>query len=216
MSSTRPSRIGPNTFYARYGKRAFDAVAASAGLLVTAPIQAVVALAVWRVMGRPILFRQVRPGLDAKPFTISKFRTMNDSPPGGPPLSDEERLTPLGGFLRSTSLDELPQLWNVLKGDMSLVGPRPFLEKYLALYTSEQAHRHDVRPGITGWTAVTGRNAQTWHQKLASDIWYTRNLSFRLDLRILFRTVVVTLRRAGVASEGRATGEEFRGEDALR
>lgn len=199
-------------FYRRYGKRMLDAVIAAFVLVLTVPAHLAVAAAVAVSMGRPVVFRQVRPGLNCRPFIIYKFRTMRDAfGPDGRELPDDERLTRLGHLLRATSLDELPQLVNVLRGDMSLVGPRPFLVRYLPLYTPEQNRRHEVRPGITGWTAVNGRNDQSWQQKLESDVWYVDNLSFALDIRILWRTMVVALGREGVSREGHVTGEEFTG-----
>lgn len=200
------------TLYRNFGKRGFDLVLCTLGLAVSAPLQAVVALAIWRSMGRPVVFAQVRPGLDGRPFKMLKFRTMTSATaPDGSLLPDDQRLTSLGKALRSSSLDELPQLWNVLRGDMSLVGPRPFLMEYLPLYTSEQRHRHDVRPGLTGWTAVTGRNSQSWAQKLESDVWYTRHVSFGLDCMILWRTARVAMTGEGVSSDGHATAQAFTG-----
>lgn len=212
MERTKPPLAQLDTLYSRVGKRWLDLLVAGAGLVLTAPLQAVIALGVARTMGRPVLFKQVRPGLHGQPFTILKFRTMTDETAAdGSTLPDEFRLTPFGEFLRSSSLDELPQLWNIVRGEMSLVGPRPFLMRYLPLYSEEQSHRHDVRPGVTGWAAVTGRNDQSWAQKLESDVWYTRNVSLRLDLKILWRTLVVAVRREGVSREGHVTGEEFTG-----
>ena len=196
-----------------YPKRLFDfTIALLAGVLL-APLIAVVALAVRLKLGSPVLFIQARPGLHAKPFDLVKFRTMLDSRNGrGELLSDAERLTPFGRFLRSTSLDELPELWNVLKGEMSLVGPRPLLLQYLDLYTPHQARRHEVRPGITGWAQVNGRNAATWPERFAMDVWYVDNVSFRTDLRILWMTVVEVLSRRGVSAEGEATVRYYTGE----
>ena len=163
-------------------------------------------------LGAPILFHQLRPGLHGQPFTILKFRTMTDARDAqGNLLPDAERLTPLSRFLRSTSLDELPELWNVLKGDMSLIGPRPLLMQYLDRYTPEHARRHEVRPGITGWAQVNGRNALTWEQKFSLDVWYVDNLSLWLDLKIIAMTVWKILRREGISQPGQATAEEFRG-----
>lgn len=203
--------------YARGGKRFLDLVGAGIGGLVTLPLQLVVAALVRRQLGSPVLFRQERPGLDGEPFTMVKFRTMTEEEgPDGRLLPDAERLPPLGRFLRSTSLDELPELWSVLKGDMSFVGPRPLLVKYLPLYTSRQQHRHDVRPGITGWAQVNGRNEAGWHQKLDMDVWYTENVSLALDMRILWRTVAEVIRRRGVSAEGHATAPEFTGQEDPR
>ncbi|KZX88291.1 sugar transferase [Erythrobacter sp. HI0037] len=183
-------------------------------LLVFSPLIAVVALLVWGRLGRPVLFRQQRPGLSGKPFTLIKFRTMLEATDGkGRLLPDGERLTPLGRFLRSTSLDELPGLFNVLRGDMSLVGPRPLLMRYLPLYSAEQAKRHDVRPGLTGWAQVNGRNALSWEDKFALDVWYVENRGFFLDLRILFLTAQRVLARDGISAEGEATMSPFVGTD---
>jgi lipopolysaccharide/colanic/teichoic acid biosynthesis glycosyltransferase len=184
-------------------KRAFDLIVALAGLIFLLPVLLVVALLVRIFLGSPVLFRQLRPGLDAQPFEILKFRTMLDANgPDGTPLPDTERLTRFGRFLRASSLDELPELWNVLKGEMSLVGPRPLLMEYVPLYTEQQMRRHAVRPGITGWSQVNGRNAIGWDQKFAQDIWYVENQSFLLDLKILVLTVASIIRREGInASE---------------
>jgi len=171
-----------------------------------------VALFVWRKLGTPVFFKQIRPGLHGKPFRMIKFRTMtNACDAQGQALPDAGRLTPLGRFLRSSSLDELPELWNVLKGDMSLVGPRPLLMEYLPLYTPEQARRHDVRPGITGWAQVNGRNAIGWDEKFALDVWYVDNHTIWLDLKILFSTVKRVLVRDGISAEGEATMSKFTG-----
>lgn len=195
-------------------KRPTDIILSALGLVLLAPVLAALALAVAAALGRPILFRQVRPGLGGEPFQLIKFRTMLDSvDSSGKPLDDARRLTRFGRFLRATSLDELPELWNVLKGDMSLVGPRPLLMHYLPLYTPEQARRHDVRPGLTGWTQVNGRNALSWSQKLAFDTWYVDNRSFLLDLRILLMTVAKVAARSGIAAEGSETMPEFRGSE---
>ena len=192
-------------------KRLFDVLVAGVGLSLLAPLLAA-ALAVRLWLGAPVLFRQVRPGRNGRPFVLYKFRTMRDAvDQHGDPLPDADRLTRLGWFLRSTSLDELPELWNVLRGDMSLVGPRPLLMEYLPLYTPEQARRHRVRPGITGWAQVNGRNALTWDERLALDVWYVDNRSLRLDLRILLLTVWQVFARVGIHQEGHATMERFRG-----
>jgi sugar transferase EpsL len=176
------------------------------------PVLAAIAALVAVSMGRPILFRQHRPGLGGRPFTILKFRTMADShDANGQPLPDAMRITRLGRFLRRTSLDELPELVNVLRGDMSLVGPRPLLSDYLPLYSQEQGRRHDVRPGITGWSQVNGRNALTWEEKFALDAWYVDNRSLRLDLRILRMTIGSVVKGEGIAHRGVATMEPFRG-----
>lgn len=188
-------------------KRALDAGLAAVGLVVTAPIQAGVALAVLRQHGRPILFRQARPGKDGKVFELVKFRTM--LLPDTQRVSDADRLTGLGRFLRSTSLDELPTLWNVLRGDMSLVGPRPLLVQYLERYTPYQARRHEVRPGVTGLAQVRGRNSLSWEDKFALDVEYVDNRSFALDAHILWETVATVLFRRGISAEGEATMTEF-------
>jgi len=173
---------------------------------------------VWLIhlnLGRPVFFRQVRPGLHAKPFKMIKFRTMtNARGPDGQLLPDSARLTPFGKFLRTTSLDELPELWNVLKGDMSLVGPRPLLMEYLPLYTSEQTRRHEVRPGITGWAQVNGRNALSWEERFALDVWYVDNRSFWLDLRILLMTIRKVLMREGISADGEVSMPRFKGSKA--
>ena len=195
-------------------KRLTDMILSAAGLVVLAPVMAGVALAVAIALGRPVFFRQVRPGLHGKPFRLIKFRTMLDAVgPDGKPLDDARRLTRFGRFLRSSSLDELPELWNVLKGEMSLVGPRPLLMHYLPLYSPEQARRHDVRPGLTGWSQVNGRNAIGWPEKLAFDTWYVDNRSFALDMKILAMTVARVLARSGIAAEGSETMPEFRGNE---
>jgi len=196
-------------------KRTFDILLSAIGLVLLAPLLALVALAVAVALGRPVFFRQVRPGLHGKPFRLIKFRTMLDAVDSeGRPLDDARRLTRFGRFLRATSLDELPELWNVLRGDMSLVGPRPLLMHYLPLYSPEQARRHEVRPGLTGWAAVNGRNSLSWPQKFAMDIWYVDNRSFGLDLKILVMTVAKVFLRTGIAAEGSATMPEFRGNEA--
>lgn len=163
-------------------------------------------------MGSPVLFRQVRPGIDGKPFEMVKFRTMKDAIDAqGNPLPDAERLTSFGQFLRSSSLDELPELWNVLKGDMSLVGPRPLLMEYLPLYSAEQYRRHDVRPGVTGWAQINGRNTLSWKEKFALDVWYVDNRSLWLDIKILFLTIKKVVVRDGISADGEATMSRFEG-----
>jgi lipopolysaccharide/colanic/teichoic acid biosynthesis glycosyltransferase len=193
-------------------KRAFDIVVSGIAGIVLLPFIAVIALLVrWR-LGSPVLFRQTRPGKNAEPFAMLKFRTMTDARGAdGTLLPDAERLTRFGRFLRSTSFDELPELWNVLKGDMSLIGPRPLLMEYLPLYSPEQARRHEVRPGITGWAQVNGRNALSWDDKFALDVWYVDNWSFSLDLKIVALTVVRVLKRSGISAEGEATMPRFSG-----
>lgn len=193
-------------------KRLFDIIASVLGLLLFAPVIAVVAFQIQRKLGSPVLFRQVRPGKDGNPFEMIKFRTMKDVVGAkGNPLPDAERMTPFGQFLRSSSLDELPELWNVLKGEMSLVGPRPLLMEYLPLYSKEQFRRHEVRPGVTGWAQVNGRNAISWEDKFKLDVWYVDNRSFRLDLKVLFLTVKKVLVRDGISGEGEATMSKFTG-----
>jgi lipopolysaccharide/colanic/teichoic acid biosynthesis glycosyltransferase len=189
-----------------------DRSAAALGLLLVSPILVAVALAVRARMGAPVYFRQERPGLHGRPFRVVKFRTMRHAVDArGNQLPDSERLTALGRFLRATSLDELPQLWNVVTGDLSLVGPRPLLMQYLPRYSREQARRHDVLPGITGWAQVNGRNAISWEQKFALDVWYVDHWSFWLDLKILMLTAVRVLRRSGISRDGHATMPEFMG-----
>jgi sugar transferase EpsL len=193
-------------------KRALDVVGAAAALVVLSPVFAVVAVVVRLRMGPPVLFRQERPGLRGRPFVMLKFRTMRDRRDAdGALLPDDARLTRLGRFLRRTSIDELPELVNVLAGDMSLVGPRPLLMEYLPLYTPEQARRHEVRPGITGWTQVNGRNALSWDDKFALDVWYVDHRSLRLDGQILAKTVAQVVSGEGVSAPGHATMEPFRG-----
>lgn len=198
-----------------YPKRLFDVVVSATALVLLAPLIAVVAVAVRARLGSPIFFRQARPGLRGAPFTLVKFRSMVSTvEKDGRVLTDAERMTGFGRFLRSTSLDELPELWNVLKGDMSLVGPRPLLLQYLPLYSSFQMRRHEVRPGLTGWAQVNGRNALDWQQRFALDVWYVDHVSFALDLKILFLTLVQVLRRRGISAEGEATMPYFQGNDA--
>jgi lipopolysaccharide/colanic/teichoic acid biosynthesis glycosyltransferase len=193
-------------------KRFFDSLVAAAGLLVLSPLFLVLCALVWLRLGRPIFFRQQRPGKDGKLFELLKFRTMREATDArGMPLPDAERLTPLGRFLRASSLDELPELWNVLRGDMSLVGPRPLLVRYLERYSPQQARRHEVRPGITGWAQINGRNATSWEERFRLDVWYVDNRTFWLDLVILARTIGKVLRREGINAEGEATMAEFTG-----
>ena len=196
-------------------KRLFDVVVAALTLLLLAlPLVALASL-VQRKLGSPVLFTQVRPGLHGKPFRMVKFRTMTDArDASGALLPDAQRLTPFGRFLRSSSLDELPELWNVLHGEMSLVGPRPLLMEYLPLYTPEQARRHEVRPGITGWAQVNGRNAISWADKFALDVWYVDHRSLWLDVRILWLTVRKVLVRDGISAAGEATMPRFEGDKA--
>jgi lipopolysaccharide/colanic/teichoic acid biosynthesis glycosyltransferase len=198
--------------YRQLGKRTLDLALTIPGLVLLSPVLALVAFLVRWQLGSPVLFRQHRPGLRGRPFTILKFRTMTGArDPQGNLLPDGERLTPLGRFLRHTSLDELPELFNVLRGDMSLVGPRPLLTQYLDRYTPEQMRRHEVRPGMTGWAQVNGRNALTWEDKFAYDVWYVDHHSLVLDLKILVLTVWKILKREGISQPGHATMEEFTG-----
>lgn len=193
-------------------KRLFDILVSGIGLVLLSPLMLAVALLVRAKLGSPVLFRHRRPGLHGRLFTMLKFRTMTDAVGSdGALLPDAERLTPFGRFLRRTSLDELPELWNVLIGDMSLVGPRPLLIEYLPLYTPEQARRHDVRPGLTGWAQVNGRNALSWDEKFALDLWYVEHQSFALDLKILWRTIFKVFARQGISAEGEATMPRFEG-----
>ena len=195
-------------------KRIFDFIAALVALIVLLPIIVVVAWKVRKNLGTPVLFRQVRPGKYGKPFEMVKFRTMLDAADAsGKPLPDEERMTDFGCFLRSSSLDELPELWNVVKGDMSLVGPRPLLMDYLPLYSEEQCRRHEVRPGVTGWAQVNGRNAISWDEKFELDVWYVNNQSLCLDIKILWLTVKKVLVRDGINAEGEVTMSKFKGPD---
>ncbi len=193
-------------------KRAFDIVAAASALVLLAPLLAAIAVLVrWR-LGRPVLFVQERPGLHGRPFRLYKFRTMTDARRADGSLRpDAERLTPFGRFLRASSLDELPELYNVLVGDMSLVGPRPLLMEYLPLYNAHQRRRHEVRPGLTGWAQVNGRNAISWERKFDLDVWYVDHASFALDLKILWLTVWQVVRREGITAAGSATAERFTG-----
>lgn len=192
-------------------KRLLDVAVASVALVLTLPIQVVTAVAVRLRLGRPVLFRQVRPGLHAEPFVLLKFRTMLEPDPSRGLVDDAERLTPLGRWLRSTSIDELPTLWNVVRGDMSLVGPRPLLPEYLPLYTAEQARRHDVRPGLTGLAQVSGRNRTTWERRLELDVRYVDTRSMLGDLRILVRTVRSVVGRHGISAEEHPTMSRFTG-----
>lgn len=197
-------------------KRALDVALAGAGLLVTLPLQFGIAIGVRRLLGTPVLFRQQRPGLSGEPFILIKFRTMKEPDPIRGIVSDEDRMTQFGSILRSTSLDELPTLWNVLRGDMSIVGPRPLLMDYLPHYTPDQACRHDVRPGITGLAQVSGRNATTWTERLAADADYVERLSLRLDAEIVARTVRTVVRREGITAEGYATMPRFDAQESQR
>ena len=193
-------------------KRLFDLIAAIAGLLLILPLMLLLVLMVRYKLGSPVLFRQIRPGQHGRPFNMIKFRSMTDARDAeGNLLPDADRLPPFGRFLRSSSLDELPELINVLKGDMSLVGPRPLLMQYLDRYTPEQARRHEVKPGITGWAQVNGRNAISWEEKFQLDVWYVNNRSLLLDLKILWMTLKKVFIREGISQDGQATMEEFKG-----
>ncbi|MER1077814.1 sugar transferase [Pseudomonas aeruginosa] len=195
-------------------KRLFDIVASLLGLILLSPVILLVAWQIRRKLGKPVLFRQVRPGIGGHPFEMIKFRTMRDAvDANGNVLPDAERMTPFGNFLRSTSLDELPELWNVLKGDMSLVGPRPLLMEYLPLYSVEQYRRHELRPGVTGWAQVNGRNALSWEEKFELDVWYVDNHSFWLDLKIILLTLKKVFVREGISADGEATMSKFTGSE---
>ncbi|PHQ26779.1 sugar transferase [Marinobacter guineae] len=196
-------------------KRFLDIVVSALGLIFLAPVLGITAWQIRRKLGSPVFFRQTRPGKGGTPFEMIKFRTMLDAvAKNGNPLPDDQRITSFGQFLRSTSLDELPELWNVLKGDMSLVGPRPLLMEYLPLYSSEQYRRHNVRPGVTGWAQVNGRNALSWDEKFRMDVWYVDNQSFWLDMKILFLTVLKVVKRDGISQDGKATMTKFGGNDS--
>lgn len=193
-------------------KRSFDIIVSFCLMVILSPVIMLTMFAVRSKLGSPILFRQQRPGLNGQPFEMVKLRTMLDSVGAdGAPLPDADRLTPLGKFLRSTSLDEFPELWNVIKGEMSLVGPRPLLMEYLPLYNERQCRRHNVRPGITGWAQINGRNAIGWDEKLELDVWYVENQGFWLDLKILFLTFWKVVRRDGISAPGQATQAKFTG-----
>ena len=199
-------------FYERVTKRILDFTLSLLALIVLSPVFLVVAILVHIKLGSPVLFRQDRPGKDEKIFSLYKFRTMTDARgENGELLPDEVRLTYFGRVLRSTSLDELPELVNILKGDMSIVGPRPLLVKYLPLYNEEQKHRHDVRPGLTGWAQANGRNAISWEEKFALDVWYVQNISFLVDVKVIFLTVKEVFCREGISSAHSVTMEEFSG-----
>lgn len=196
----------------RRGKRAFDLMGAGLILVISSPIMVITSALVWRFYGRPVLFVQERPGLDAKIFKMYKFRTMiEERDESGQLLPDEKRITRFGSFLRNSSLDELPELFNVLKGEMSLVGPRPLLVEYLPLYSQEQARRHGVKPGVTGWAQVKGRNAIGWEEKFELDVWYVDNWTIWLDMKILWLTLVKVLKRSGVSAAEHATMPKFTG-----
>jgi lipopolysaccharide/colanic/teichoic acid biosynthesis glycosyltransferase len=193
-------------------KRFFDFWVSLLCMILLSPVLFVLCFLVWWMHGLPIFFRQIRPGLYGAPFECIKFRTMTDARDfDGNPLPDSDRMTCLGSFMRSTSLDELPELWNVLKGDMSLVGPRPLLMEYLPLYTPEQARRHEVRPGITGWAQINGRNSLSWEEKFAMDVWYVDHHCFLLDMKILWLTLWNVVSRKGISADGHATMPKFKG-----
>jgi sugar transferase EpsL len=193
-------------------KRIFDLLVTILGLVITLPLLLVISILVWIFLGTPVLFLQKRPGYKGRPFITYKFRTMTERKgPDGNLLPDSDRLTPFGRFLRSTSLDDLPQLWNVLIGEMSLVGPRPLLMGYLERYTPEQMRRHDVLPGITGWAQIHGRNTVDWDEKFRMDVWYVDHRSFWLDIKILLLTPWKVFKREGISQPGQATSEEFKG-----
>lgn len=203
--------ISMNNFIIRMRDLFFVSIA----IFLLSPLLIGTALLVWLKIGRPIFFRQARPGLHGKPFQMLKFRTMRDAiGPDGQPLPDSERLLPFGKFLRATSLDELPELFNILKGDMSFVGPRPLLMEYLPLYTPRQARRHEMRPGITGWAQINGRNAITWDQKFEYDVWYVENQSFWLDTKICWLTMMKVFRRSDINAQGEATMPKFQGRES--
>lgn len=196
--------------YSMQGKRFIDVVMAFVAMLLLAPVMVLIALLVRIKLGSPVLFVQLRPGKDGQLFRLCKFRTMTIAHTcAGQPLADAERLTPFGKWLRSTSLDELPELWNVLRGEMSLVGPRPLLMDYLPHYSAEQARRHEVRPGLTGWAQVQARNATTWAERFQQDVWYVDHVCLRLDLSILWRTILTVVARRGISAEGHATMPRF-------
>jgi sugar transferase EpsL len=201
--------------YTNWVKRFFDLALSISAFFLLSFFLLIIAVLVRLKIGSPVLFRQVRPGLRGQPFTIYKFRTMTDErDENGNLLPDEERLTPLGRFLRKTSMDELPEFFNVIKGNMSIVGPRPLLMQYLDLYTPEQARRHDVRPGITGWAQVNGRNAISWEDKFKLDVWYVDNWSLWMDVKVIAMTVMKVLKREGISQTGHATAQEFLGSHA--
>ena len=202
--------------YRRFGKRLLDVAAAGLGLVVLSPVLGVTAVRVRRHLGSPVLFRQVRPGQDGRPFVLIKFRSMTEAPAAGvaAPSDEEEdelRLTTFGRKLRSSSLDELPELWNILRGDMSLVGPRPLLVDYLEMYSDQQARRHEVKPGLTGLAQVNGRNALAWTQRLDLDVWYVDNYSFPMDLGLLWRTIKAVVNKCDISGAGSATMTRFSG-----
>lgn len=202
----------PCGLYEKYFKRAFDVTLSTGALIVLSPVMGITALLVRNKLGSPVIYTQERPGLNEKIFKLYKFRTMtNDTDNNGELLSDEDRLTNFGKMLRSTSLDELPELINIIKGDMSIVGPRPLLVRYLDRYNEEQHHRHDVRPGLTGYAQAHGRNALSWEDKFKMDVWYTKNVTLKNDVKIIMDTVINVLNKEGISSDTSATMEEFFG-----
>lgn len=212
MNSTRSSDKSKNKLYISYGKRIIDLLLTVPALIFLSPLIAILATMVAIQLGSPVLFRQKRPGQYGQPFWLIKFRTMTDACAAGDVLlPDAARLTSFGRFLRSTSLDELPELFNVVKGDMSLVGPRPLIMEYLPLYTQEQARRHEVKSGITGWAQVNGRNAISWEEKFKRDVWYVDNWSLWLDIKIIGMTVWKIIKREGINQPGQESAEEFKG-----
>jgi len=212
MSNNRREEGLMRGCYRGLGKRALDIVLSALALIILSPVALIVAIAIRFTMGRPIIFSQVRPGLYGRPFVMYKFRTMLDLyDEKGNLLPDEMRITRLGKFLRRSSLDEIPEFWNVLKGDMSLVGPRPLLMEYLPLYTKEQARRHEVKPGMTGWAQVNGRNAISWEEKFRFDVWYVDNVSFWIDIKILSLTFWKVLKREGISAPDHVTAPKFEG-----
>ncbi|EFI22895.1 bacterial sugar transferase [Neisseria sp. oral taxon 014 str. F0314] len=199
----------------KFFKRLFDIIASASGLIILSPVFLILAYLIRKNLGAPVFFTQERPGKDGKPFKMIKFRSMRDAvDKDGNPLPDSERLTPFGKKLRAASLDELPELWNVLKGDMSLVGPRPLLMSYLPLYNDFQFRRHEMRPGVTGWAQVNGRNAISWDEKFAYDIWYIDHFSLWFDMKILFLTIKKVFIKEGISAEGEATMPYFTGNDS--
>lgn len=204
--------IAPKTFYTKYGKRVFDFTLALIAIIVLSPLMFVTYILIRCKLGSPVIFHQKRPGYNEKIFELIKFRSMtNERDENGELLGDDIRLTSFGKKLRSTSLDELPELWNILKGDMSIVGPRPLLIQYLPLYDGRQKHRHDVRPGFTGYAQVNGRNSITWEEKFDMDVWYVQNISLLLDIKIIFQTMAVVLKKSGINSDTSVTMEAFKG-----
>ncbi len=212
MPNKKRGKRSVQGWYRGFGKRALDIVLSALALIILSPVALIVAIAIRLTMGPPVIFSQVRPGLHGKPFVMYKFRTMLDlRDEEGNLLPDEVRLTKLGRFLRCSSLDEIPEFWNVLKGDMSLVGPRPLLMEYLPLYTKEQARRHEVKPGMTGWAQVNGRNAISWEEKFKLDVWYVDNVSFWIDIKILSLTFWKVLKREGISAPDHVTAPKFEG-----